>query len=167
MWGKDRILIQVCLIPKTTNFAKPSYATPQSWVSFGVTQRADSHVLIPETQPRKDYKQRSFLFSSSLSGSPFRHFSDIWRYRDVYDPTKMLMTWIYPVFNTKHIWIIRWLYKTQMVILFGKVISLAVYSRTPHLLALRSIVTLSTADTHHGNCPWWFLAELPGHIRTF
>lgn len=59
---RDRIQIQVCSTSKITSFAKPGYATPQSCVSFGLTQRAESHILIPETQPREDHRQRSFYF---------------------------------------------------------------------------------------------------------
>lgn len=57
---RDRNQIQVCLTSKTMYFVKPNYATPQSWVSFGLTQRTESHILIPEIQPGQDRRQRSF-----------------------------------------------------------------------------------------------------------
>lgn len=69
---------------------------------------------------------------------------------------------------------------TQMVLLLGKTINLAinlvnllgkviypVYPRTPQLSTIRNMVIFSAAEAHHENYPWWFLEELSSHMRTF
>lgn len=145
---------QVCLIPKTMNFARPSNATPQAWVSFGLTHRAESHILILGIQSRQDHWQRSFYFPLPCQD----HLSGISLTPEVTDVSVTPPKCLWPCFYPKYIWIIRycrWLPITQMVLLHEKMINLVVYSElhTSQQLEIGSLFLLQrpAMGTVHGD----------------
>lgn len=143
--GTDRIQTQVCLTPKTTNFAGISHATPQAWIRFWSSHRADSRILIPRTQPRQEQWQQPFYFPLPCQD----HLTDISLTPEEANLPKCLWlgdNCLYP----KYFCIIRyweWLSMMRLVLLCGKMIKSSCLPQNSTPSTIRNIWSLSLQQT--------------------